>query len=153
MRAKAIALLLIPDVAHAIVAVNKIKVVIEAHEHGMALVTPAISTHKSAVDAMTFNLQVDHDLLKEIHVLPKNIALKVVFLFRSIEDFDGMIAQYLPECRSFDGQLRAAFIGDIDRKFSLIDKVAEQLGKELAMVADVSGEQIRELVGTEEQGS
>src|SRR5215469_11560099 len=52
-KAKALALLLVAPVADVISEMERIKDLITHYEHGMGLITPAISTHESAVRAMT----------------------------------------------------------------------------------------------------
>jgi hypothetical protein len=101
---------------------------IESQEHGMALITPAISTRSYAVEQMTFQINVDPALLLQIDSLPNAVALKVVLLFRSIEDFDDYIVKLLPDSRSLDGKLRAAFIAEMDQKFSTLGPLARELG-------------------------
>ena len=140
---------LIPDVAYAILAADLIKLTIQKHEHGMALVTPSTSTWDSAVERMSFGIEGDRVLMREAYVLPPEVALKVVFLFRSIEDFDEMIATWLPQCRGFDGEMRTAFTGDVDKKFGTIDRMVRDLGKELAEIADIPQDQIRALAPIE----
>lgn len=120
-KAKALALLFAPHLADVILELRRIQDVINRNEHGMALITPVISTHESAVISMSFRVSRYDELLLRVDALPAHAATLVVQLFNYIGDFNDFVDEFLPLSRRFNGDERAAFVEDIDKKFNGIE--------------------------------
>jgi hypothetical protein len=133
-RGRALAYLLMPSIVDLMLGVKKIRDTIETNEHGMALVTPVQLSVDDAVAAMTFNVVGDRDVLLRIDAFPPAIAARVVRLFSAVEDFDELVAKYLPEAPSFDGTMRGQFIEEIDRKFAGIEQLVSEVNAQLTSV-------------------
>ena len=97
----------------------------------MALLTPSIVTIDHAVYAMTFNAAADRELLLRLDAFPPGVAATVVRLFDAVKDFDELVSEFMPHARSFDGNQRADFIDDIDKKFAGIEQLMNEANAQL----------------------
>lgn len=135
-KAKALALLIAPRFADVILELDRLKDIIAGRDHGMALVTPAVSTWQAAADSMTLHVSGYEDLLMRVDALPAGAASQVVRLFSFIEDFNNYVTEFLPQSQSFSGEMRAAFIQDVDKKLVGIAALIEPIKSSLDSMTD-----------------
>lgn len=126
-KARALSYLLAPAVAAIVVNSDHIKRTIASEEYGMLMVTRDPIDGQRATRAMTFGVEIDHDLLQNLDVFPAGAALKIVQLFSFVEEFDDFVCEHLPEIRGYDGETRAAYKEDIDQKFGAITLLAVEV--------------------------
>lgn len=124
-----------PHVARIAVDVARIERTISDDDYGMALITPSIVTRDNAVAAMTFSDSGDRPSLYDIEAFPPDAAMKAIQLFSFVDDFNGYICEYLPFSRSLDGELRGAFIDDVDRKFAAIKSLSNEVSQLLTSIS------------------
>lgn len=133
-KARALALLFAPRLADAVLETKRIKEVIANDECGLALITPSAPTIDRAVDVMTFHVLDAEELLLRIDALPVETANLVVRLFNFIDDFNGYVAEFLPQTRGYGDEFKREFIEDVHAKFAGIENLIEPVKKSLDAV-------------------